>query len=50
MFKKNPDYLRPWSETYFSTAFMLHISDMVRDNVSHSKFSFDKFLLNLNKN
>lgn len=50
MFKKNPDYLRPWSETYLSTAFMLHISDMVRDNVSHSKFSFDKFLLNLNKN
>ena len=49
MFKKNPDYLRPWSETYLSTAFMLHISDMVRDNVSHSKFSFDKFLLNLNK-
>ena len=42
MFKDEPTYRRPWSEVYASTLLMLHITDMVREGVSESAFSFSQ--------
>ena len=40
MFDDHPQYRRPWSEIYLSTMLMLHITDMVRGELTFSNFSF----------
>lgn len=40
MFDDNPAYRRPWQEVLDSTLLMLHITDMVRNNMTVSDFSF----------
>ena len=42
MFEKNPRYQRPWSEVLQSTILMLHITDMVKNNINTSSFSFSE--------
>lgn len=40
MFQEKPKYQRPWSEVYMSTMLMLQITDMVRENINFTNFSF----------
>jgi hypothetical protein len=40
MFQDNAEYKRPWHEIYLSTMLMLHITDMVKGELTTSNFSF----------
>jgi predicted dehydrogenase len=40
MFDDHPEYRRPWGEIYLSTMLMLHITDMVKSELTCSNFSF----------
>lgn len=40
MFQDNAEYKRPWREIYLSTMLMLHITDMVKGELTTSNFSF----------
>ncbi len=40
MYDESAKYKRPWKEVYLSTLLMLHITDMVCEKITHSKFTF----------
>ena len=42
MFNKNQSYQRPWNEVFNSSMLMLHITDMVKNNLDSSEFSFSQ--------
>lgn len=42
LFNIKKNYPRPWSEIFLSTTLILHITDMVKNDVKTSNFSFSK--------
>lgn len=49
IFDERPAYRRPWNEIYLSTVLMLHITDMVRHNITVSDFSFSELEVKVNQ-